>query len=233
MTGSLTWLATAGLVLLATHFGLASRPLRGLLVGVIGESAFRGVYSLISLAALVWLAVAFAQAPTGAVLWTLGGWGTAFAHVLVLFGLVLLVAGVSGPNPTLQAQMVGGVEPVRTAGALRVTRHPLMWAIGLWAIGHLFANGEFRVVLLMGTLAVLALFGTMRLDAKFARREPQRYRAFMAATSNLPFLAIVRGRQSAKATLDEMGRVRPAAAVLLYLVMFYAHPWLGGVPLGY
>lgn len=227
------WLAVAGLVLLATHFGLSSGPLRRPVAGLLGEAAFRGVYSAISLAAFVWLGLAFAAAPPGDVLWALGGWGTTLAHLSILVGLVLLVAGVSGPNPTLQARMVGGAEPVQATGALRITRHPLMWAIGLWGIGHLLANGEVRAVLLMGTVTVLALLGTVLLDAKYARREPQRYRAFMAATSNVPFLAIITGRQSVRPMVGEIGKVRPAAAVLLYLAMFYAHPWLGGVALTY
>ncbi len=233
MTGSLTWLAIAGLVLLGTHFGMSSGPLRRPMVAVMGEGVFKIVYSAISLAAFVWLGWAFADAPPGDVLWALGGWGTALSHSCVLIGLVLLVAGVSGPNPTLEGRMVGGAEPLAVGGALRITRHPLMWAIGLWGIGHLFANGEMRTVLLMGTVTVLALFGTVLLDRKFARREPQRYRDFVVVTSNLPFLAIVTGRQSVRAAFGEIGKVRPAAAVLLYLALFYAHPWLGGVPLSY
>ena len=232
MTGSLTALAIAGLVVLATHFGMSWGPARSRLVGLAGEAPFRGVYSLVSLAAFVWLGLAYAAAPPGAVLWSLGMVGAGLAYALALIALVFIVAGVSTPNPTLSGQMIGGAEPVRVAGVLRVTRHPLMWGIGLWGLGHLAANGETRAVLLMGTVTALALLGTVTLDRKYAAREPQRYGAFKAATSNLPFLAAIAGRQPLAPLLREIGVARLAVAVVLYLVMIFAHPWLAGVPLG-
>ena len=51
-------------------------------------------------------------------------------------------------------------------GILKVTRHPMMWAFGLWALAHIAANGDLRSLLLFGSMAVLALYGTVRLDAK-------------------------------------------------------------------
>ena len=63
MTGNLGWLALASAFLLATHFGIASTGMRATLIGKIGEGGYRAVYSLISLAAFVWLVTAYGAAP--------------------------------------------------------------------------------------------------------------------------------------------------------------------------
>ena len=59
MTGSLSALATAVVLFIASHLGLSMPKLRQALVGRLGERGFRAVYSLISLALLVWVAMAY------------------------------------------------------------------------------------------------------------------------------------------------------------------------------
>ena len=54
-------LATAAFLLF--HTGLSSTPLRRVLVGRLGEGPYLGLYALAATAALVWMAVAFADAP--------------------------------------------------------------------------------------------------------------------------------------------------------------------------
>ena len=80
-------------------------------------------------------------------------------------------------------------------GIIRVTRHPFMWGVGLWALLHLAANGDEASVIFFGSLAVLALVGTLLIDARRTRENAPGWGVFLQATSNLPFAAILERRQ--------------------------------------
>src|ERR1700737_4604965 len=79
---------------------------------------------------------------------------------------ILVIGGYPPPNPTAvgMERAAGADDPA--PGILRVTRHPVMWAIGLWAISHVVANGDAASVLFFGAIAGLALGGTVLIDRK-------------------------------------------------------------------
>jgi uncharacterized membrane protein len=228
MSGPMTELWLAAAVFLATHFGISSTGLRGLLIGWLGEGPYTAVYSAIALAAISWLVIAYNGAPPGPVLWWLGNVGAYLAVVALPVALVLLVGGVSQPNPTAVGgdRLLDNTRPAR--GALRITRHPVMWGIGLWALSHLAANGELRSVVFFGSLAALALAGTLTIDRKHRQRHGEGFDRFAEATSNLPLAAILARRQSLGKAVVEMGWMRLAAAAALYAVLLHLHLWLFG-----
>jgi uncharacterized membrane protein len=219
-------LFAAATLLLATHYGISSTPLRDWLVGRIGERPYLVLYSLVALGALVWLIFAYRRAPY-IELWTAPGWSAWLPLVVMPFALLLLVCGVSTMNPTAvgSPDTLDQAEPAR--GILRVTRHPFMWGVALWALTHIVPNGDAAAVVLFGTFAALALLGTLLIDHKFrARRGPQ-WQRFAAMTSNLPFAAILTGRQHL--VLAEIGWQRGGIALALYVVLLVLHPWLFGL----
>jgi uncharacterized membrane protein len=221
-----TWgVALAGAFLLLSHFAPATPGVRERIVGAIGEGPYRGLYSLVSVAAFVWIVRAYDAAPHEPLAGGVQGlhWAPA---ILVLPASLLLVGSLSQRNPTAMGQEKA-MGAAAATGVMRVTRHPLMWAVALWAISHLVANPDAASVWLFGTFALLALVGTVRLDAKKARAAPDGWAAFAGATSNVPFLAIAGGRQ--RLVLSEIGWGRAAAAVALYAALAAAHPWLFGV----
>jgi uncharacterized membrane protein len=226
----MTMLVLAAVVLLATHVGPSSTALRGLLAARLGERGFAALYSLVALASVAWLVVAYRDAPF-VPLWERASWQAWVPLLAVPVSLVLLVAGVSTPNPTAY----GGQERLRDAGArgvLRITRNPVMWGIGLWALAHLVPNGDLASVLFFGTFTVLALGGTLLIEARAARRHGDAWSRFAAATSNLPFAAVLSGRQSLGAALRETGWPRVAAAIVLYALLLHFHgPVIGVSPL--
>ena len=223
------WLAA--IVFVASHFGLSATPLRGLLVRAMGERPYQGLYSLVALVAVAWLCIAYNQAPPDPVLWWLGEAGPLLTIVVLPVSLLLLVLGLGQPNPTSVGaeHLLEDGERDLAYGVFRITRHPVMWAIGLWALSHLVANGELRSVVFFATFAALALCGTALIDAKKRRSAPHAYERFAAATSNLPFAAIVTGRQSLGPAIREMGWTLPAVAVVLYGTLLHLHIWMFGV----
>jgi predicted DCC family thiol-disulfide oxidoreductase YuxK len=73
------------------------------------------------------------------------------------------------------------LEPAR--GVLRITRHPVMWGVGLWAAVHLVANGDLASLLFFGGFLLTALGGAWHLDRRLAATEGERWRCFVAVTS--------------------------------------------------
>jgi len=110
---------------------------------------------------------------------------------------------------------------------LRITRHPFLWGVAIWAIGHLIVNGDPASMVLFGTMLVLALFGTASIDAKRRRALGPKWDAFAAQTSNAPFGAIASGRQ--KLSLGEVGWWRILLAIAVWALLAWAHPFLFGV----
>ncbi|MBL0143592.1 MAG: NnrU family protein [Betaproteobacteria bacterium] len=217
-------LALATLVFLATHF-VSSTALRTSLVEAIGEKAYLGAYSLVSFLTIGWMAWAYLHAPfepvwqvPGVKLWPL---------VVMPFSLVLVAAGVMSKNPSAvgQAATLKGQGPAR--GILRVTRHPVMWGIALWAGVHLVARGDVASVIFFGGYLLLALAGTALIDARKADSLGEEWAQFAAVTSNVPFSAIVEGRNTFSA--GEIGAKRFGVGLVLYGVVLVAHPWLFGV----
>jgi len=214
-------LVIACLVFLALHV-LPSTPLRPALVGAVGERVYLGLFSLASLAAIVWMVIAFKAAPLAA-LWP------ALRHLpsaVMPFSFILVVGGVMTPNPTAvgAAKLLEREDPAR--GILRVTRHPVMWGIMLWAGAHLLARGELKSTVFFGSFLLLAAAGTVLMDRRKAVLYGERWTRFAGLTSNLPFLAIAQGRN--RFVWREIGVRKIVIAVVAFALFFLLHPWLIG-----
>jgi uncharacterized membrane protein len=212
---------------LALHVVISGSPLRGVIVGRIGERPYLGLFSLLSLAGLAWLIYAYPRAervwlwsPPLTLRWA--------APLLVLIAFLFVVIGLTTPSPTAaggESRLDKG-EPAQ--GILRVTRHPFLWGVALWAITHLALNGDTASLALFGTLLLLALLGPLLIDAKRRRSFGPKWDRFAAVTSNAPFAAILSGRNTLR--LGEIGAWRIATAVAIWAVLLVVHPWLFGVP---
>jgi uncharacterized membrane protein len=220
-------LAIAGLAFCGSHVLLSSTGLRGSLRDQLGETGFLAVYSLTALATFAWFLVAYAHAPT-IVLWPEQRWMTLVPVAVMPLAAVLLVAGYTTPNPTAVAmeRLARADDPA--PGILRVTRHPVMWAIGLWAVSHVVANGDLRSLIFFGAFAVLALGGTLLIDRKKRLALGSEWSRLAAITSNLPFAALVTGRTRMR--WRDVGLLRVIAGLLLYVVLFRGHAIIAGMP---
>ena len=220
-------LVIAGIAFCGSHVLLSSTRLRGSLRDQLGERGFLAVYSLTSLAVFAWFVAAYATAPT-IVLWPRQRW-TALVPVSVMpLATILLVAGYSTRNPTAVGMERSARADDPAPGILSVTRHPVMWAIGLWALSHLIANGDLSSLLFFGALAALALGGTVLIDRKKQLALGSNWPRLAQVTSNLPVAALLAGRT--KLRWREIGVLRIAAGLLLYAVLYLAHPIITGLP---
>jgi uncharacterized membrane protein len=221
-------LIIAGGAFCGSHVLLSTTRLRGSLRDQLGERGFLAIYSLTSLATFAWFVAAYSAAPAIG-LWPRQRW-TALVPVSVMpLATILLVAGYSTRNPTAVGMERSARADDPAPGILTVTRHPVMWAIGLWAVSHLIANGDLGSVVFFGLLAVLALGGTVLIDRKKQLALGSNWPRLTQVTSNVPFGALLTGRT--KLRWREIGILRLTAGLLLYAVLYLAHPKITGLPI--
>ncbi len=123
-----------------------------------GEGAYKGVYSLVSLAGLVLIVWGYGQTRIAPVdLWNPPVWTRHAASLLMLFSFVLLAAAYVPRN--------------RIRAAIG---HPMVAATKLWAFAHLIANGRAGDVVLFGAFLAWAVadFTSARRRDRVAGRRP-------------------------------------------------------------
>ena len=123
----MSWLIAGLALFLGVHVFSSLRAARGRLISTLGEGPYKGIYSLLSLAGFGLIVAGMGKAPS-LQLWSPPEWGRYAAIWLMPFALILLAA----------AFIPGNLK--------RFTAHPMLWAITLWALLHLLANGDLADV---------------------------------------------------------------------------------------
>lgn len=229
LTGTLDSLIAAAAAFVAGHFILSSRGPRRALVGVLGEQQFLIVYSVIALATFVWMLAAYGDAPYLAV-WNpppILHWVPLLTMPVACF---LVVGGLTTRSLTAvgggSAEAAGGPRSA-APGIVSITRHPALWGFALWALAHLSVRGDAANMVLMLAIAILSFGGMVHIDQRREVSLGSAWGPTKMTTSLIPFAAILSGRTS----LDwrGIGWYRPVAALALFVVLLYAHPWIAGV----
>lgn len=222
MTPEFASLIAAAVVWVFVHIGIAGTALRGRVVQVLGERGFRGAFSLVSAANIVWLGLAWGAAGPVRMLWQAPDWLVVMCMLLMVPAVILLVGSVTVPNPTSVAGARALMSATPAVGILRVTRYPMLWSFALWAATHLIIIGTLGAAIFTGAFLVVAVAGMFSLDAKYAKRAPEQWAAFARVTSILPFAAIIQRRNHF--AFVEIGLWRIAVGVLLWFALIALHP---------
>ena len=220
-------LIAASVYFLLIHFGVSGTRLRDALIVRLGAAPYRGAFAVASLVGLAWMVYAYRHAPT-VPLWGLLLGFRAAAYVLVFIAFLFVVIGLATPSPTrvgMESTLAQGPDVAR--GIVRITRHPFLWGVALWALAHLIINGDLASLILFGSLLVLALAGTLSIDAKRRRNFGEEWARFAKVTSDIPFAAIAAGRNRLGPAVVEVGVWRALVAIVVYVVAFYLHGRLG------
>ena len=145
------WWLIAGLALfLGVHVFSSFRPARGRLIARLAEGPYKGLYALLSLAGFGLIVAGMGMAPS-VELWNPPAWGRYAAVWFMPFALILLAA----------AFIPGNLK--------RFTAHPMLWAITLWALVHLLANGDVAGLLLFGGFGIYSLYAMQSQNRRGAR----------------------------------------------------------------
>ncbi|MHA1569926.1 MAG: NnrU family protein [Alphaproteobacteria bacterium] len=225
MVGTVSHVVYPALIFVAIHMA-SSTPLRASLVRALGERGYTGLFSLASAMSLGWMIWAYGAAPAES-LWSTPGWSRLLIWVVMPFSTVLVVLGLTTPNPTMamsESRLEAG-DPA--PGILKITRHPMMWGIVLWALSHIPANGDRASLVLFGTMAFTALVGMPLIDRKREESQGAAWGPFALTTSAIPFLAAIQGR-----TKIEWGNIRRphvALGLVIFAALAFGHEWIIGV----
>lgn len=222
----MTSLIAAAIFFVGIHFLISGSVLRDKIVSSIGEGPFRGLFSLLSLIAIIWLIRAYARAEY-VQLWGEPYSFRPFALILMLLAFFLVVFAFASPNPTAVGgeALLSASEPAK--GIQRITRHPFLWGVALWSFTHLIVNGDVASGLFFGSFLIVAVGGPFSIARKRKKALGDAWHRFTSATSNVPFMAIIEGRNSLR--LGEIGWWRAILAVILYAMFLHFHKTFFGV----
>lgn len=219
MDASLWFLLAANIAFVGSHLAM-SHALRAPMVKALGEKGFQGAYTLISFATLGWVYFAFIAAP-GADLGGSGEAGWVLATVLTWPAMVLLAGSFLG-NPALPTPMAEEQARAEPKGVFLVTRHPMMWAIGLWAASHIVLMWSTRTLITAFAIGFLALVGSWFQDGKKREQMGAAWGQWSAKTSYWPRFG----------KLLSVGAVPLVAGTALWLLASWVHLWRAGIPAG-
>ena len=126
-------LLLAAIFFAGIHLGVAGTTIRDRAIAAWGQSGYSVAFSIATVVGLAWLVMAYNRAPY-IVTWGMLEWWKPFAIILMLPASLLVVIGLTTPNPTAVAQENRLAQPPQ--GIVRVTRHPFLTGVGLWALVH-------------------------------------------------------------------------------------------------
>jgi len=201
-------------------------PVRAFLIGAVGRRAYVIGYSVVSLVLIAWVIAAALGAPF-IPLWPAEAWQDFVPLVAMPFAAWFLIGGLAEPNP-LSISMRAN-ESLVLGPMTAITRHPVLWGFLLWAASHIPPNGNLVAVILFGGVAIFALLGMARSDARARRRLGEaHWRQLAQSTSILPFIALARGRSRIPTLLPLVLSGALALAVTAWFVL-QGHALLIGI----
>lgn len=165
------------IIFFGIHLVPAAPTLHARLATRMGEYGWKGFMSLIAIAGFVLIVIGWQHAAFVPV-YAPPEFGHWLPRILMLPALILLFAAYIPSN------------------IKRFTRHPMLWGTVLWAVAHLFANGDLRSIILFGSFLVWALFAMWSLNrrgAKLSERQiPWYYELAVVVVGTIAYILLAR-----------------------------------------
>ena len=223
----MTEIILAAVFWVASHLLISSTPLRQALVNAMGEKIYLGLYSLVAVGALVNLVWVYHDMPRFEYMWLPNPDLYWVAKATMPVAFILLVGGFMVPNPSNVGMQIADPESAAemARGVTRITRHPFQWAVIIWAVGHIVANGDVVSVVFFASFGLLSLFGSMLLDRKKSQTMGPAWGAYARVTSNVPFVALITGRN--RLVLKEL-LVPLVLGLVVHALVYYFHETISG-----
>ncbi len=222
----MTELAIAALVFVTLHI-LPAVKAREWIIARIGDPAYMGLFSLASTLGFAWMIFAYRNAPASTPLYETGPGLKWFTVAMMLIPFIFVITGMTSRNPSSILGKEALKTPHRWTDIFAITRHPVMWAIAIWASLHLLNRPDATSALLFVPLGLLAISGSMRQEIRKRKEFGDAWKTFASQTSFVPFAGILSGK--AKLHLRDLGPWRIVAAVGLWLVTLSFHKAIIGV----
>lgn len=127
---------------LGSHTLVTLRPQRVAVIARVGEGAYKGLFSLVSLVGILLIGYGFALYRAGGYIdiWMPPRWTRHVTEALVWPAIILVVA----------AYVPSQIK--------RVLKHPMLAGVKLWAVAHLLSNGDLGSIILFGSILGWAVY---------------------------------------------------------------------------
>jgi uncharacterized membrane protein len=176
-------------VFIGAHLIPSIPSLRNGLRQRLGAGPYMGLFSLVAIAGFILLIVGMGRAPAVHV-WNPPSWGKEVAIYAMPIALTLFIGAYMPSN------------------LKRITRHPMLWGVTIWAAVHLLSNGDLASLILFGSFGLYSLF-----DMGSAN-----HRGAQLSKKGVPYwhdaLLLVTGG-------------------IVYVALRYWHGWLFGMPVAF
>lgn len=203
----------------ATHL-LLSHPFRAPLVRRLGRGGFMALYSAVALLCLWGMSEAYKSLSGAPHLFDpMPFWWP--VSLVTWFAMVLFAGSLRG-NPALPQPGAEKLAARPVSGVYAITRHPMMWGFALWGFSHMLINPTLPSWMVSTSIIFTALLGAAGQDVKKRKLMGEAWGDWQARTSYLPF-------GNGLALPDAFALV---GGTLLFLLVTWAHGWLGAYPTG-
>jgi uncharacterized membrane protein len=219
----MTWLGFTGVFALffVTHSVPVRPAMKSRIVDAIGPSGFSISYSILSIGMLSLLIWSAGRAPF-VELWPQMGWQRHVVHLGMLAVCLILAFSIARPNPfSFGGARNHAFDPTRP-GIVRLTRHPILIAMSIWAALHILPNGNLAHVILFGVLGAFALAGRTLINRR--KRRDMGPDAWDTLNATVAKSSCFHAPQSLTGVV-----IRLAAGVLTFIVLLLLHPVVIGV----
>lgn len=126
------------------------------LITTLGETAYQGLFAVISLAGFV--LIIYGKSAAGfQPIYDPPIWATHIAVVLMLLAFIFLASVYLKSN------------------IKRFTPHPMLWGVTLWSLAHLIANGDLASLLLFGSFGIYSLYDMYSANKRGAIKQVTKY----------------------------------------------------------
>lgn len=137
-------------VFLGAHVFVSMRDRRAVLIGRVGEGAYKGLFSLVSAIGILLIAYGFARyrAAGQITVWNPPLWTHQIVEVLMWPASIAIVA----------AYIPGNIK--------RMLKNPMLVGTKTWAVAHLCANGDLGGIILFGAVLAWAVYDRISLKRR-------------------------------------------------------------------
>jgi len=219
-------LALACAFFLCIHLMISGTVLKEQIISSIGKMAYYALFSLFSIVGLAWICFAYAFAvndPLNAHLWD----APLFLKIIALVGnfiaIQLVVVGALSPSPT-NLLALRHLPEKSVHGVIRITRHPILAGIGVWAVMHMLCDGNVASWVFFGSILGLCALGANNIDRKRTAVQGETYTSIKKRTSIIPFVAVIEGRTAFAA--EELGAAKMLLGASVFSVFAVLHELL-------
>jgi len=221
-----TEFALAMTLFLATHFLPSYRPVREKLLAALGKPAYFALYGFCSTILLVWIVVAAARAPYVPLL-DPAPWQRWAANLIMPIAFVALGLGLGCRYPfTLFGRRRAVFDPEHP-GIAALSRHPVLWALALWATAHAIANPDLAHLIAFGLFLAISAASFRLFDRRARAADPALWTLIRRNTALISLRPLGDGgwlRRNGPALA-----LHVLAGLFLYAAMLHLHARLIGV----